>query len=86
MAGLPTVTTNVGSVTEIVLDGHTGIVTGFDVQEIANSLEKLVSDKSLRSNLGNAAKEYTAANFGVQRAVNDHKVLYKNLLINRAKS
>ena len=38
MAGLPVVTTNVGSVPEIVLDGVTGIITELDVQEIANAL------------------------------------------------
>jgi glycosyltransferase involved in cell wall biosynthesis len=86
MAGLPVVTTNVGSVPEVVLDGVTGIVTGLDVQEIADALEKLVGDEVLRTKLGVAAKEFTLANFGVDRLVSDHEVLYKKLITNRAKS
>ena len=86
MAGLPVVTTNVGSVPEVVLDGITGIVTGLDVQEIADALEKLVNEKVLSTKLGTAAKEFTLSNFGVKRLVDDHEALYKKLLFSRAKS
>jgi len=80
MAGLPVVSTNVGSVPEVVLDNATGLITSLDVQEIADALEKLVSDKALRAQLGIAAQEFTLANFGVQRLVRDHELLYKKLL------
>ncbi len=80
MAGLPVVSTNVGSVPEVVLDNTTGLITSLDVQEIADALEKLVSDKALRAHLGNAAQEFTLANFGLQRLVRDHELLYKKLL------
>ena len=80
MAGLPVVTTNVGSVPEVVLDGITGVITDLDVQEIANALEKLVNYQALRSLLGSAAREFTLANFGVERLVHDHELLYKKLL------
>ena len=86
MAGLPVVTTNVGSVPEVVLDGVTGNITDLDVQEIANALQKLATDKALRERLGLAAQEFTLANFGVQRLVHDHEELYKKLLISQAKS
>ena len=80
MAGLPVVTTNVGSVPEVILDGVTGIITGIDVQEIADALEKLVHDRALRQQLGKTAQEFTLANFGVQRLVRDHGELYRKLL------
>lgn len=86
MAGLPVVTTRVGSVPEVVLDGRTGIVTSLDVQEIANGLEKLASDSDLRRQMGTAARQFTLANFGVKRLVQDHQLLYKELLASRAKS
>jgi glycosyltransferase involved in cell wall biosynthesis len=86
MAGLPVVTTRVGSVPEVVLDGRTGIVTSLDVQEIANALEKLASDSDLRTQMGTAARQFTLANFGVKRLVRDHELLYKELLASRAKS
>ena len=86
MAGLPVVSTNVGSVPEVVLDNATGLITSLDVQKIADALEKLFTDKALRERLGHAAQEFTLANFGVQRLVHDHEELYKTLLASRAKS
>jgi glycosyltransferase involved in cell wall biosynthesis len=86
MAGLPVVTTNVGSVPEVVQDSVTGIVTGLDLQEIADALEKLVNDKVLRTKLGAAAQVFTLANYGVKRLVHDHEELYKKLLSSRSKS
>jgi glycosyltransferase involved in cell wall biosynthesis len=86
MAGLPVVATNVGSVPEVVQDSVTGIVTGLDLQEIADALEKLVNDKVLRTKLGAAAQVFTLANYGVKRLVHDHEELYKNLLSSRSKS
>jgi glycosyltransferase involved in cell wall biosynthesis len=85
MAGLPVVTTNVGSVPEIVLNNLTGIVTAPDVQEMADALEKLTSDETLRLKLGAAAKEFTLTNFGIKRLVDEHEDLYKQLLLNRSK-
>jgi glycosyltransferase involved in cell wall biosynthesis len=85
MAGLPVVTTRVGSVPEVVLDGTTGIVTSLDVLDIANAIEKLTKSEELRARMGVAAKEFTLANFGVIRLVNDHEALYKRLIASRAK-
>jgi glycosyltransferase involved in cell wall biosynthesis len=86
MAGLPVVTTRVGSVSEVVLDGETGIVTSLDVQQIADALETLTKSAELRVQMGTSARKFTLANFGVKRLVNDHEVLYKKLIANRAKS
>jgi glycosyltransferase involved in cell wall biosynthesis len=86
MALLPVVTTRVGSVHDVVLDGVTGIITNLDVQEIADALEKLANSAELRAQMGASAQEFTMANFGVKRLVSDHEVLYKKLIANRAKS
>ena len=86
MAGLPVVTTKVGSVPEVVLGGVTGIITSFDVQEIADAIEKLAGNRDLRDQMGSAARTFTMANFGVNRLVHDHEQLYKKLISNQAKS
>lgn len=86
MANLPVVTTRVGSIPEVVLNGVTGIITSLDVQEIADALEKLANSSDLRDQFGAAAKAFTLANFGVKRLVHDHEELYKTLLANRARS
>lgn len=80
MAGIPVITTNVGSVSEVVVDGMTGIVTGLDIHDITDAIEKLVSNKALRMKLGNAAQEFTLSKFGVNRLVHDHEELYRRLL------
>jgi glycosyltransferase involved in cell wall biosynthesis len=86
MAGLPVVTTRVGSVPEVVIDGVTGIITSLDVQEIADAIEKLAGNRDLRDQMGFAAHTFTLANFGVNRLVNDHEQLYKKLIASQAKS
>ncbi len=86
MASLPVVTTDVGSISEVVMDGITGIITNVDVIEMADALEKLAGDAGLRTRMGSAALEFTMANFGVNRLVLDHEELYKRLTSNRAKS
>jgi glycosyltransferase involved in cell wall biosynthesis len=86
MAGLPVVAIKVGSVPEIVLDDVTGIITGSGISEIADEIEKLAKDSSLREKLGSAARDFTLANFGVKRLVRDHEEIYKRLIANRAKS
>jgi glycosyltransferase involved in cell wall biosynthesis len=86
MAARPVVTTNVGSIPEVVMNGVTGIVTNVDVLEMADALEKLAGSGELRSRMGSAAQEFTMANFGVNRLVHDHEELYKKLIANRAKS
>ena len=86
MAGLPVVSTKVGSVPEVVLDGITGIISSLDVQEIADAVEKLAKSAGLRARMGASAQDFTLSNFGVDRLVHDHELLYKKLLTNRAKS
>jgi glycosyltransferase involved in cell wall biosynthesis len=42
MAGLPVVTTNVGSVPKVVLNNVTGIIAELEVKQITDALENLV--------------------------------------------
>ena len=86
MAGLPVVTTNVGSIPEVVLNNQTGIITELDVRQIADALENLAKNHALRAQLGATAKEFTLAKFSVMRLVHDHEELYKRLLSNPTKS
>ncbi len=55
--GLPVVATRVGGIPEIVLDGDTGLlVAPRDVDGLANSIRRLLSDESLRIRMGAAGK------------------------------
>jgi glycosyltransferase involved in cell wall biosynthesis len=84
MAGLPVVSTNVGSVSEIIIANETGILTPLESIQIADSLELCINSHDLRKQLGNAAKDFTFANFGTARLVSDHKDLYAKLFSSQA--
>jgi len=80
MVGIPVVATNVGSTNEIVVDGETGFLTDLSVDQLTEAVTKLVTDSSLRAQMGAAGKEYTMARYGVARLVKDHQDLYLKLL------
>lgn len=80
MAGLPVVATNVGSVSDVVINGVTGFVTSQDVKEIADALERLLKSDAVRGQFGQSAKKFTLDNFGLNRLVHDHEELYKTLM------
>jgi glycosyltransferase involved in cell wall biosynthesis len=82
LAGKPTVSTNVGSVKEIVLDGTTGLITELNPESLALAVNSLVGDDAQRKNFGFAASVHTHANYGVDRLVKDHAELYRSLMTN----
>lgn len=86
MAGLPVVSTNVGSVSEIVLQAKTGYLTPSKTDDLANAVQVLCSNPELREEFGTAAKDFNLSHFGVDRLVGDHQELYKQLMTNQAKS
>jgi len=80
MAGLPVVSTNVGSVREIVIGGETGLLCSLDVDELSASLLKLINNPGQARAMGAKGKAFTDANFGVSRFVREHENLYVSLL------
>ncbi len=63
--GLPVVTTDVGSIGEIVGDGETGVmVKPQDVEGLTAALRRLLGDQEARRKLGEAAAARAAARFG----------------------
>jgi glycosyltransferase involved in cell wall biosynthesis len=80
LAGVPAVTTNVGSAAEVVLDGATGFVVDTTPESIAVGISRLLNDGSLRLRLGNAAREHATKNFAQARLVSDTERLYDELI------
>jgi glycosyltransferase involved in cell wall biosynthesis len=85
MAKIPVVTTDVGSISEIVINESTGLITTFEITSIADALIRLAEDPDLRINFGKNAQEFTLKNFSVKRLVSEHERLYMKLLSNRAR-
>lgn len=80
LVGTPSVTTDVGSAREVVLDGRTGLVTTTDVEAITAAVARLLDDAPLRARMGAAAAEHAATSFSSDRLVADVERLYRSLL------
>ncbi len=79
MAGVPSVTTDVGSACEVVLNGVTGLVVAPDATAVADGLVRLL-DNDLRHRMGAAARARAEAEFCTRRLVTDHESLYERLI------
>ena len=77
--GLPLVSTNVGSVSDVVIDHSTGYLTESTPQSLADAIEKLVRDPQLRQMMGEAGKAHATQYFSLERMVKDHSDLYHSL-------
>jgi glycosyltransferase involved in cell wall biosynthesis len=63
VAGLPVVTTRVGGIPEMVLDGETGLLVGDDDSELAAAIGRLLDDADLRHDMGRAARRRAEERF-----------------------
>jgi glycosyltransferase involved in cell wall biosynthesis len=77
--GLPLVSTNVGSVSDVVIDHSTGYLTESTPQSLADAIEKLVRDPQLRQMMGAAGKAHAGRYFSLDRMIKDHSDLYRSL-------
>ena len=79
LASKPVVATNVGGVSEVVLNNKTGFVTKKNTQELVKALERLIVSKALRTAQGKAAKAHASKAFSVEKMIKAHVSLYKKL-------
>jgi len=79
-AGLPIVSTNVGSVSDIVLDGLTGILTEVSANGLIQGVSKLLADPDLRARLGESGQMRARKLFSSQAMVERHEELYSQSL------
>ena len=77
LAGLPCVTTNVGSIAEVATDGRTALVVPpKDVLALRYALSRLLDDGVLRSQLSATARTHCAANFSRERMLDEMERIY----------
>jgi len=78
LVGLPCVTTPVGSIGELAIDGQTALmVPPQDVTALRGALERLVADEALRRQLGQAARQHCAETMSVERMLDRMEVIYR---------
>ena len=80
MSGVPAVTTDVGSASEVVIDGVTGVVVKRTTSSLAAGLVSLLNDDPAIRRMGKAAQNRATEEFGVERLVRDHADLYRRLV------
>lgn len=80
LAGKPVVATDVGSVSEVILNHETGIVTNKNAGSIASAVESLILDQTTREEMGRLAIARSQALFSVDRMINAHIELYKSIV------
>jgi len=76
LAGIPIVTTNVGSVPEVVLDNKTGILCDRSEKQLISGIKRIAEDKNLRNTFSKGAKSITLKNFSTSKFIKAHKDLY----------
>jgi glycosyltransferase involved in cell wall biosynthesis len=79
-AGLPIVSTDVGSVSDIVKNGTNGTLVGCSSRELLEGLKELIENDALRSRYGDAGKVRAYELFSSRIMVDAHEKLYRHLV------
>jgi glycosyltransferase involved in cell wall biosynthesis len=75
---LPCVTTDVGSIAELAVEGATALlVPPQDVAGLRAALERLMHDEALRTKLGAAARRHCAERFSYERMLDRMEAVYR---------
>lgn len=80
MAGIPVLTTDVGSASEVMIHKRTGFCLKYSAAEFADTIENLAENSLMRSSFGAAGKINALEKFSLDRLVSDHEKLYKDLI------
>ena len=80
MAGVPVVSTNVGSVSEILEDGVTGYLAAKDIKDLSAKIEMVIEDLESGAKLGKAAKLRAKREFSSSVMADAHLGVYKEVL------
>ena len=80
MAGVPVVSTDVGSVSEIVEDGKTGFLASRETSDLVAKIAPLIESSELRLLMGMAAKKRAEELFSADVMVNAHLRVYQEVL------
>jgi glycosyltransferase involved in cell wall biosynthesis len=78
-AATPVVSTNVGGVRSVVLDGETGLLAD-DPPALSAAVASLLDDPSRAAAMATRGREHVLSTFGVERLVDDLDRLYRRLL------
>ena len=79
--GRPIVTCNSVGCRDVVTDGYNGfLVPVRDSSALAEKLDMLIADKSLRVRMGENSRKYAEENFSIDTVVSKHLAIYNELI------
>jgi glycosyltransferase involved in cell wall biosynthesis len=79
--GIPIVATDAGGTKELMVDGETGYLLPVgDVKGMADAVNKLISDETLRENIGRAARRRIEDEFSFTSRMRQIEALYERVL------
>ncbi|MCA0352911.1 MAG: glycosyltransferase family 4 protein [Chloroflexi bacterium] len=83
--GKPVITTNASALPEVVNHGETGLLCELDnVQAFVQAIQELGEDPARRLQMGQAARERVASNFGYDVLARELEVVYRRALFGTA--
>jgi L-malate glycosyltransferase len=83
-AGVAVVATNVGGTPEVISNGKTGLLVRPDNEEdLANAIERLVTQRALRATCARNGNELAAAQFSLKSVTERYESLYEELLASK---
>ena len=77
LAGVPVVATDVGSNSEVIEDGVTGLLTKKDTASLVQALNSVVSNPQQLTMLANSASEINKKKFSELEMISKHSEIYK---------
>ena len=78
---VPTVTTNVGGLSEVVTDGQSGFLDKVgDIESMSKHVLRIFKDKELASRMGQAGRKRAGQSFEQSKIVPRYVKLYEQLL------
>ena len=82
--GIPSITTNIASIPEVVVDGDNGfLIDPGNIKALSERLKKLLNDKMLCEKMGEQAYELITKNFGLSVHISRLKQMYAKVLENQ---
>jgi len=84
-AGVPVVATDIAAHREIIIPGHTGVLLPIpDRAGFCRETDRLLRDRELAKQLAARAREQVCSEWSVERMVQQHRELYREVLAPRA--
>jgi len=78
--GIPFVATDVGGNSEQIVDGQTGfLVPRGDIRALADAIEKVLKNPTLKASMGEASKKIIREKFSLERMVQQMERIYQEL-------